>query len=755
VPQQRVSAPVELLEREVELAAVERLVGATQAGGQLLALEGPPGIGKTALIAQAKARAQAAGMQVLGARGSELERAFAYGVVRQLFEPLLAALPAAERGELLAGAAGLAAPLFDPARLAAEPDGDASLASLHGLYWLTANVAARGRLLLAVDDLIWCDLPSLRWLAYLLPRMEGLGVWVVVGLRRGEPGADPGLVGQIVSDPLATVVWPAPLSAAAAARLVRERLPDADDGFCAACHQQTGGNPLLLRELVHAIAAQGLTPTHQHVPRLGELGARAGSRTVAVRLSRLPPEATRLARAVAVLGDEAEPHQAAELSGLEDQAASEAAVALARVDVLRAQPPFGFVHPLIGAAVYEALTPAERDSGHARAARLLEAGGAEPERVAAHLLRAPPAADPGVVGVLRQAARGAGGRGAAESAVGYLRRALAEPPPAAERAGVLLELGSVEALVSGDAAVEHLRQAHGLLDDPIRRAETALLLGRQLQFFRPEESDAVFTQALDVLDGAAPELERLLEAWLINNALFEPSLYDKAVERLERVRNRPGDATVGEKLLLSLLAFHDGRAGVPAAVVVPLARRALADRTLIKGENPPATLSGAPQEAITAACVLAWADLDEAVVAYDDVLAEGHRRGSILAFAGAKGFRAQAFVWRGELAEAEADCREALAACKAWGTSWRLEAYLAAFLGDALMEQGKLDDRPAPTWAPPCAAPTTAPTPASSCGGRGSWPPAAAPRPWPPGPRPSCWPPARDPAGSPCAGSGR
>ncbi len=60
--------------------------------------------------------------------------------------------------------------------------------TLHGLYWLTANVADRGRLLLAVDDLHWCDLLSLRWLAYLLPRIDGLDVWVVVGLRPGEPG---------------------------------------------------------------------------------------------------------------------------------------------------------------------------------------------------------------------------------------------------------------------------------------------------------------------------------------------------------------------------------------------------------------------------------------------------------------------------------------------------------------------------------------------------------------------------------------
>jgi DNA-binding CsgD family transcriptional regulator len=655
----------------------------TEAGVHLLALEGPPGIGKTALIAEARARAREAGLQVLGARGSELERAFSYGVVRQLFEPFLASLPEKGQAELYAGAASLAAPLFDPFRLAAEPTADASLATLHGLYWLTANIAARGPLLLAVDDLHWSDLPSLRWLAYLLPRIEGLDVWVVVGLRPGQPGADPGLVGQIVSDPLASVVQPAPLSTEAAAGLVRETLsPDADDAFCAACHDQTGGNPLLLRELVHAIAAEGLAPTEEHVPRLSELGARAGSRTASVRLSRLPPEATRLAQAVAILGEDVDARQAAALADLNDDAASEAAGALARVDILRQQPPFGFVHPLIRAAVYESLTPAERDSGHARAARLLEAAGAEPERVAAHLLLAPGSGDPGVVVVLREAARRACSRGAVASAVAYLRRGLAEPPPDEERAALLLELGSVEALVEGDTAVEHLQLAHALLEDPIRRAECALLLGYQLLLFsRGDESDAIVSRALDELGGADAELERRLEAALIVNAMSEPSLYHQAAARLQRLRGRPGDTTLGQK---ALLAHHDARAGAPAGVAVPLARRALAEGTLIR-EAPALAF-------VLAANVLALADLDEAVVTYDDAVAAAHRRGSIFTYAATKVFRAQALTWRGELSEAEVQCREALAACEACGTAWLLSALPAAFLADALMEQGKLEE---------------------------------------------------------------
>src|SRR5262249_56011985 len=94
--------------------------------------------------------------------------------------------------------------------------------------------------------------------------------------------------------------------------------------------------------------------------RLRKPAARAGGGAGGARLSRLPPEATRLAQAVAILGDDVDPAPAAALAGLDEERASEAASDLARVDVLRPQAPLGFVHPLLRAAVYEALTPLEQ-----------------------------------------------------------------------------------------------------------------------------------------------------------------------------------------------------------------------------------------------------------------------------------------------------------------------------------------------------------------------------------------------------------
>jgi DNA-binding CsgD family transcriptional regulator len=676
----------DLLERDAELATLEALIGGASGWGRLLAIEGPPGIGKTALILEAQSRAQEAGVQALGARGSELEATFSFGVVRQLFEPLLAQLAEEERHALFVGAAEFATPVFEPAQLSAEATRDVSLAMLHGLYWLTANVAASRPVLLTVDDLHWCDPPSLRWLAYLLPRLEGLELSIVVGLRPAEHGEAPALVSKIISDPRATVVQPAPLSAPATTRLIRETLlPGTDEGFCAACHELTGGNPLLLRELRNAIVAEDVVPSVANVSRLRELAARAGSRALSARLSRLAPEATRLAQAVAILGEDVDPYHAAALADLDEQAASEAIADLVRVDVLRSERLLGFVHPLVRAAVYETLTPLERDAGHAHAARLLAASQAEPERVAAHLLLVSPAAAEEVVAVLREAARHAATRGAAESAVGYLRRALAEPPTASQRADLELELGSAEALVSGAAAVEHLRKAHELTDDPIRRAKASLALGEQLSWLSPAESANVLKDALDELAGADPELGRILEARLID-AFSDPLLYRAAVGRLRGIRDRPPRGrTLGEKMLLAELAYHDAWAGAPAAAVVPLARRALAGETLLAGEV-------SPGPAVHACVVLIHADLDDPLRISDAALAEAHQRGSILAFALAKMLSAEALLTRGDLAEAEADGREARDAYESWGATARFPALVAAFLSDALIEQGKLED---------------------------------------------------------------
>ena len=106
-------AGANVLERDAELARIEGAVARAQDGhGSLLVVEGPAGIGKSALIGAARALSDAAGARTLRARGGELERDFAFGVVRQLLEPALAEVPARARDDLLQGPAGVAGRLL-------------------------------------------------------------------------------------------------------------------------------------------------------------------------------------------------------------------------------------------------------------------------------------------------------------------------------------------------------------------------------------------------------------------------------------------------------------------------------------------------------------------------------------------------------------------------------------------------------------------------------------------------------------------
>ena len=441
-------------------------------------VEGPPGVGKTRLLADARADARHSGVLVLDGRGVELEREFAFGVARQLLEPTIFGLEEDERARLFEGAARLAARLFDP-----DPDDatgiDASFATLHGLYWLMVNLADRAPVLICVDDAQWADAQTLRFLDYLAHRIEGLAVSMILAGRPPNPGEEDGLWSELAAQPTATALLPQPLSEEGVRTLVRERLgPESADEFCAACHLATRGNPLFLRELLAALRASGVTPSADATGEVTSLGSAAVSRFVLRRLSALGPESTELARAVAVLGDRADLPIAARVAGLDVDTARDVADALVRADVLTPSEILGFIHPVVRAAIYEDLAPGERQLRHAAAADILAGTGAAAERVAAHLLLTAPAQDHGRARMLRAAAQSAAARGVPETAAVYLRRALDEPPPDDERGGVLAELGSCElAAMQFSAAEGHLQTAVTASADAATRARAASQLG--------------------------------------------------------------------------------------------------------------------------------------------------------------------------------------------------------------------------------------------------------------------------------------
>ena len=278
-----------LLEREREL---DRLRGVVERAGRgrggVVAIEGPAGIGKTRLGWEAATLARAQEMAVVSACGSELERAFGFGAARQLFEPVLAQAGHDRRRELLEGSARFAGSALglEPAEPLAQQD-DERFAVIHGLYWLTANLAAERPLLLWVDDLQWVDEPTRRFLAYLGRRISDLRALLVVGVRPALPGEQRAPVDAIASRRDTLLVRPAPLSVEAIAALARERLGAAEPAFVEACRRVTDGNALLVEELLAELEESGRGADARAILEIESTGIERVSRGVARRLELL------------------------------------------------------------------------------------------------------------------------------------------------------------------------------------------------------------------------------------------------------------------------------------------------------------------------------------------------------------------------------------------------------------------------------------------------------------------------------------
>ncbi len=471
----------ELLERSAELEIVSRCVASAAAGeGCLLAFEGPAGAGKTRLLESTRRQSAASGLRVLAARSGELERDFAYGVVRQLLERTVATAEESTRTRLLSGPAGHGLRALDLHDASSGRLGeDQAFAVRHGLYWLLSNLAATGPVLIAVDDAQWADAPSLRFLAYVARRLGGLPALVSLTVRTGETTSDDRVLGELLTDPATRLVQPTPLSRDAVAAMLGGGA-QVDPEFSTACHEATGGNPFLLTELRAALAADGIAPIAAHAGLVAGVGPETVARSLMLRLSRLSPQAPAFAAAVAVLGATADRRLAGELAGLSETESDQAASDLTRAVILAGTPPLRFAHPILRDAVYRDLSSTERESLHVRAAALLQERTAPASEVAAHLLATSPSGSPASVRPLREAARSALNQGAADMAARYLRRALEENVSGEDRAALLADLGRATWLAGEDplGALDHLREALAVTTDEQVRPGLAIDLAR-------------------------------------------------------------------------------------------------------------------------------------------------------------------------------------------------------------------------------------------------------------------------------------
>jgi DNA-binding CsgD family transcriptional regulator len=668
-----------LLERDDERRALDWAVDrACQGNGEVVVIEGVAGVGKTSLLHLASARAAAAGMRTLRARGSELDRAFGFGLVRGLLERTMAELP-----ELLAGMPEHVAAIFAAGK--ADPHADRDpFARLHGLYWLVTELAARQPVALIADDLHWADTASLRWLVFMAERITEVPAVLVCAARPQEPRADQDLLDALAAT-ARPLIRPAPLSCEAAGTLIRARLPNAVDEFATACHTATGGNPFLLGELVSEAAEDQLRGSAADAGGILEFGSERVGRAIQRRLRSLDDPATDVAQAIAVLGPPVSLGDVLDLTGLARAPATAALDALIAIHIVVADPELDFVHPVVRGAVYGQIPSLQCQELHARAAALMTERGADSERVARHLLRLPAAGDPGRLAILRAAARDADARGAADAAIAYLRRAVDEPPPQDELAGTLHELGLEEAADRRRADFDaHLRQALSHARDPQERTRIALDLGRALAScgeFRlsVERFHETLTAGVAIDDTEAVALEAEMLAMGFHEFTCAPLIapfWERRFAELDR-----GDP-VAPAILASLTVAIAASRG-PAREAI-----ALAERVLASGEL------GAPNSVLVGAIgngLIYAGALSRASQVYADSIAEATRRGNRLAVAWQSTMGSKARLRLGDIRGAEADARLALALFEV-GSGEPGVAWCVAHLLDALVARGALDD---------------------------------------------------------------
>ena len=431
-----------LVGRRQELASLDAaLDGLRSTGARWLVLDGEPGTGKTRLLAELSARAEAREHLVLVGRGSELERELPFGIWVAALDDHVAAL-GPDRVEALVGdrAAELARVLPS-----AAPGGDVPLGGLQderfrahrAVRALLVGLAARTPVVIVLDDIHWADEASLELIVHLLRRPAPARILTALAFREGQlPGSVLAALEASARESAVSELRLAPLSAGEADVLMGDRVPAA---VREEVYRQSGGNPFYLHELARLS------------PRLFDDGAVPASVSAALgqEIDGLGEDARRLAWGAAVAGDPADLDLATAAAGLAEEPALAALEELVERDVLRATTVprrYAFRHPIVRRAVYEAAGEAWRLGAHARAAAAL-AG--RPSAIAAqahHVERSARVGDEAAAAILEQAAHQATARAPAVAArwLSAALRLLPDPPDgnAERRLGMLVPLAT-------------------------------------------------------------------------------------------------------------------------------------------------------------------------------------------------------------------------------------------------------------------------------------------------------------------------
>jgi ATP/maltotriose-dependent transcriptional regulator MalT len=623
---------------------------------------GEAGLGKSSALE--RVLHDAAGEMDVGlARGEPLEASLAFGVAREV----LGALADFEHGVV------------------------ADSAALYYQVLRSLRQRAGRPLLLAVDDLHWADPDSLRLLAFLARRLDGLPV-ALIGALRPWPREAADVCAGLAAAGDCRIERLAPLSREGAAALLAERAggpisEPVERGAWRLC----AGNPLLVSELARAVAGGERVPD---TDAEGGRGARPGLADTFLlsRFAGVGPAALELARAGSVLGARFRLELATVVAGLGEESVDRALESLSRSGLLvDDEGGVRFAHPLFAEALYGDLAPPVRRRLHERAFRILAARDLEPE-AAAHAIAAELVGDREAGEVLARVGRSALEAGAVASAATLLEAAVRL---AGERAGARVTVALAEALIKEGrvadalAVLEPLLASHRL---DWRERYTALRVhARALSMagsFALSEHEHEETAAL-ALEHELPELtlEPLLDQTLTEWHLKGPGV---AVERAARARaiaaGGEGHLSDRAEAVWAKIAFQTGDPSGLAPALAVAARlqggdgRRAGPAQLVFPDN---TVEQVAELAIMAE------RFEEAERACDAVQRAAEAAGASNALSTALCLRAEALTRRGRLAEA-------LDVIDRWEEFAELfptvREYLELFRAETLLWLGRLDD---------------------------------------------------------------
>jgi DNA-binding CsgD family transcriptional regulator/tetratricopeptide (TPR) repeat protein len=400
--------------RETELAQLEQTLDDLERGSaSCLAVEGEPGIGKTRLLAELRALAEARGHLVLSGAAAEFERELPFSVFVDALDAYVASQELREHKEWDADLERELGRVLPSLR---SSDGAGAIAderyrAHRAVSFLLGLIAQERPLVLMLDDLHWSDGASIELIAALVRRPPAAPVLLAFSFRPGQ-----------AAERLVTTMAGAPLTRLELCRLseaeAAELLGSDDARLVAGIYSHAGGNPFYLEQLGRAGDGAGLSRAAERKAEVAGVPVAVGA-AIAGELESLSARTRAFVDAAAVAGEPFEPDLAAAIAELSEAEGLAALDDLLSVDLVRPTDVprrFSFRHPLVRRSVYESTPGGWRLAAHGRAAEALSARGADAAEQAHHVELSAGHGDQGAIELLVEAGRATAARAPAAAA---------------------------------------------------------------------------------------------------------------------------------------------------------------------------------------------------------------------------------------------------------------------------------------------------------------------------------------------------